>query len=403
MLSTSRMAAIAAATFVCGLPAAFAADPITLPVDCAKGQSITQILKFADFARRPVVLAIKGACNENVTIDRDDVTLQGATGATVNAPDGSLPAIRINGTRVVVDKLTVNGGASGVIVAHVHDVMVTNSSIRSANQACVSLIGAHARILNNTIQNCAGDGVTLNQSSALLNNNQIMSNGGSGVALFQSSAQLNNNQIMSSGGSGIALSGNSAIQVIGNTITLNGSQGIGVTQSQASIATTTISGNGTNAALNEGARSGVGSAWSNVTINNSQIIGNSGRGIVASGGSLGLFNSQVNANGIHGVSLLVSATAVIGGGSISGNGAQGLISEFRGTVQITGTTIQNNASNGIALNLASKLFVDGGPMVTVSGNGGWGLYCNDAESSVEGLGQIAFSPPSGPSPGCTGF
>jgi hypothetical protein len=161
--------------------------------------------------------------------------------------------------------------------------------------------------------------------------------------LKQSSVLLNNNRISSNGVAGVTITGNSAIQASGNTISFNGAQGIAISRSQATIAATTISGNGTNAALDEGSRSGIGGAWSNVTLNNSQVTNNSGRGIVASGGSLGLFNSEVSGNGIHGVSLLVGATAVIGGGNISRNGAQGLISEFHGTLQVTGTTIWANA------------------------------------------------------------
>ena len=52
------------------------AQTITYTVDCAKGQTIAGALARAD-ARSPLVINIRGTCNEHVSISRDDVTLRG--------------------------------------------------------------------------------------------------------------------------------------------------------------------------------------------------------------------------------------------------------------------------------------------------------------------------------------
>ena len=46
---------------------------IVKKVNCDKGQTITHALQ--GFDRIPITIQVKGTCNENVEIDRDDVTL----------------------------------------------------------------------------------------------------------------------------------------------------------------------------------------------------------------------------------------------------------------------------------------------------------------------------------------
>jgi len=68
---------------------------------------------------------------------------------------------------------------------------------------------------------------------------------------------------------------------------------------------------------------------------------------------------------------------------------------------ITGARVASNGGNkgdGINLSFDSTLMLIGAPIDLV-GNVGWGLYCHDAESSVNDMGMAAGTV----SPTCTGF
>ncbi len=54
-------------------------NTMSFTVDCSKGQTIGAALQRGD-ARKPLLLMIRGTCNESVSIDRDDVTLRGQPG-----------------------------------------------------------------------------------------------------------------------------------------------------------------------------------------------------------------------------------------------------------------------------------------------------------------------------------
>ena len=64
------------------VPAIALADRDSVIVDCARGRSIQDALgkKNPD---RPLTVVIRGACTENVTIQRDDVTLEGDGGSII--------------------------------------------------------------------------------------------------------------------------------------------------------------------------------------------------------------------------------------------------------------------------------------------------------------------------------
>jgi parallel beta-helix repeat protein len=369
----------AAGVLASGLPiSALAMDPLTLPVDCGRGSTITKALSFTDLLHRPLVLAVRGTCNENVTITRDDVTLQGAPGASVSTTNASQPAINVkSATRVLIDGLTVNGGSFGIAVGHTLDVSITNSVIQNSTQNGINVIAGHVKILNSTIQNAGNHGVYLLEATALLSNSQIRSNAGSGLYLEDKSAvRASGNTISSNGASGVSLYGDSYGKLVGsNTITANGTNpaltrnGVDVNQSSAEIY------NGIN--ITNHPWSGVAAALSKVQIAGSTISGNLGGGIFGYLGSVIVVNNGTVVTGNQGLGVLLSTNS---------------------TGQITGATIQNNTNDGIRLLFGSKLEI-GSPTSDATGNGGFGLNCSDAESSVNGLAWLVGSV----SPSCTGY
>lgn len=382
MLNAPRLAAIAAAILACGLPLQGRTQGSqSFIVDCSKGQTISEAIMRGD-ERKPMVLTVRGSCSEAVTIARDNVTIHGVAGASVQAPSANQTTIAVRGTHVFIDGLRITGGAFGIAVVHVLDVVIDNTIIQNAGQAGINLLAGHARISNSTIQNSGTHGVSLSQSTALVNNNQILSNNGNGVYLQQKSAA----------------------QGSGNTITDNGIYGIRLTGgSDAIMNGGTISGNGTNPATSVLFKGGVSIESSTAQFNNTSISNNLGRGlIVNNGGSINSFNNVVNGNAAEGVIFYVGAIGNINGGMISNNAGNGLWLGVNSTAQIGNVSVMNNAQHGIALSQASKLYDFATPL-TVSGNAWWGLYCYDSESSAADLSNITFSGNGSGSASCTGY
>jgi parallel beta-helix repeat protein len=383
MRTTWQLAAAAAAVFVAGQAAPLSAQSQEFTVDCSRGQTITQALNLGT-SRERLVLNIKGTCTEAVTIARDDVTIQGRSGATVKPPLASQTVITVRATRIFIDGLTITGGAFGITVVHALDVAIDNMGIQSAGQSGVNLLAGHASISNSMIQNNGGHGIALSQASALVNNNQILSNGGSGIyAQSKSAVRANGNTVSNNGVYGIYL--------------LGGSDGL--------ISGGTISGNGTNSATPAAAKGGASVQSSTAQFSNTSISNSLGRGLTINNGSyVDAFSITVTGSAAEGVIAYLGGIATINGGAISGNGGNGLWLGVHSTAQIgNNVSIMNNSQNGIQLSMGSKLWTFASP-ITVGGNTYWGLHCDDSESSAANLEAITFTPSNGAgSASCTGY
>jgi len=376
--------ALAAAVFVPGLSISVAAqDAQTFTVNCSRGQTITKGLELGD-ARKPLVLIIRGTCNENIRITRDRVTLQGDPPrvATVQAANPNAHSITITATWVRIDGLTVTGGLNGIWTTGVSHLTVTNSVIQNAAQNGIILNNSYGRLVGNTIQN----------------------NGSEGLMLQAAQAAVINSEITMNAGSGIRLNGNSTLDVSGGTISANGASGIYSQRSDANIRGTTITGNGTDLTLIENFRRGVSGLQSTLEIRNSNITSNTGRGIAAElGSTLDVGSTTVTGNGHEGVLIYGGSSGHLTGGTFSGNTLDGVSVGVHSTAQIVdGAMIMNNARNGITLFAGSKLWVLN--PITIGANAQYGLACNDWESSAADVALISFSPPNGWGTGwCSGY
>ena len=139
-------------------------------VDCTAG-TISDALAEAPPGGR-LIITVEGTCVENVTITRDDVTVQGGSGE-VNG------RITIDGARrVVIDGLTVSGDLHGILALGNATVTVQNSIIEGNGLSGIAVrFGAFALIENNTIRN-NGECEILASDSGQVNmlNNEIVSN-----------------------------------------------------------------------------------------------------------------------------------------------------------------------------------------------------------------------------------
>ena len=386
------------------LPMAAVAAPIqTVKVDCAQGHTIARALRHGDDERKPLVVVVQGTCNENVTIDRDDVTLQGDPGATVNGPDAGSNTITVTASRVTIDGLTVSGGRNGIVGQGARGMTVRNSTIQATGRTGVVYFqGASGRVDSCTIQNnTLRDGIAVESSSVTVINSLITQNGRSGVNIVD-------------GGSGrIGIDNNNL--AAGNTISSNASSGINLfTGATAFIAGNTISGNGTNPALN---RNGIQVTMSSADIiGGNSITGHPGFGVSTRSANVAIGDTSfglpsvntMTGNGLGGVFGFLGSSFLIRDATISGNTGAGVILSTKSVGQMFANTIDSNTSDGIRLVLGSGLILQT-PTSTVTGNGGFGINCTDGESSVGSTVPpfLVVAPPAnalgGVSPACTGF
>jgi hypothetical protein len=383
MTSIPRLAAGLAAVFLLVPPApAPGAVPHALIVDCTRGQKISFALEHGD-ARKHLVLNVRGTCNENVTIERDEVTLVGP--AVIN---GSAPfnTVTVRANRVRIDAMAIRGGNHGIALVGANNVEIINTDIQGAQTAGISLSGsASVTIAACSVQHNGKSGVSLEQSGATLgNNNEIRFNGANGVRVAQHSS--------------LTISPN-------NNISDNAVYGVAVTDgSQAIVSGGSIARNGTSSSTSPLFKGGLLVASSTAELNNANIANNVGRGVTVNmGGTLNMYNTAVSGSTAEGVILYLSATANINGGTISGSGNNGLWISVNSTAQVLGgAAIVNNARHGIELWKASRLWTY--EPITVGGNALLGLVCDDFESSAADLANISFTPSNGWGNGtCSGY
>ncbi len=240
-------------------------------VDCDAGQSV-QVSIDAMKPSYPATILVKGTCLENIKIERDDITIDGNSEATI------------------VGGVVVDGGRR----INLHSLSIT------------------------------GPGV--------------------GVDVFSGDINLNN----------VVLSGN------------EGLAGIAVNQN--------------------------GFAY----IVDSQVFGNHQDGVLAlNGGTVEIRNSSLINNMSNGLKVNGKSHAVVLDGSTLGGNLNGIHAWVHSTVFIHSSTITENTNTGILISKDSAVLTF--ENVDVSENVGFGVFCEDTESSFENEESIDDSI------SCTGF
>ncbi len=391
-----------------GSTAMAAVPTMMVNVDCAAGETIAKALTLGD-ERKPMLVVVKGTCNESVSIERSDVTVQGdpVVGGGVSGPDPDVDTILVTGGRVTVDGLTVTGGRNGIHASGAAGLNIRNTTIQLSGRNGIRFTsGASGMVDGCTIQLNPHDGVAVEAAQATVVNSFVSQNARFGV-------------LVSNGGSA-RLGIDNLNAAAGNTIGQNGSNGVNVSLgSSAFIAMSQIAGNGTSPPLN-----GTGVSVVNATadiIGGNTISGNAGQGVLALSASVQIGdpgfglpsvntisgNGGANQGGVFG---FVGSSLIIRNAVISGNKGFGLGLSLKSNGEIFSSTIQNNvpvagsAGDGIRLIFGSGLFISP-PNTVVSGNAGFGLQCTDGESSVINTGFLALSGNvlGGVSGSCTGF
>ena len=372
--------------------------PRVVNVDCTQGETIARALTRGNESG-PLLVLIRGTCNESVLIDRSDVTLRGESGfgGGIAGPDPVVSTVIITASRVAIEGLTVTGGRNGIEAVGAAGLAVRNATVQNTGRTGIVFIsGASGLVDGCTIQFNPREGVTIAGAQGIVVNSVVSENRGGVVVIDGGSARIGFDNLLNSGG---------------NTIRQNAANGISVAGgSSASIAMNQISGNGTNPA--EPGRSGVSVIESVARIAGGNTISdNAAQGVATRSASVVIGDpafgfptvNTITGNG-GGVSGFLGTSMVIRDAVISGNDGFGLVLSLRSNAQLFASTIENSRGDGIRVTLGSALFVSP-PNTSVSGSAGWGLQCTDGESSVANTQLLTFSGNNvgGVSPGCTGF
>ena len=221
-------------------------------VDCDKGQSIQEALNKTQSSAEPLVISVTGTCDEIVTIQRDNVTIDGndkagtiegdASGgfaATINVNGGS-DSIRIHGLKITGTNVgvTVRGGntwisdseiygnpTGGLFVLRNSRVAITNTTVRDNGNIGVYVEASLFEPKQNSkiIDNDAADGLVAGTGAIVITRDtEISRNGADGIYLnLHSVAELLGSSTVSDNGNGVILQRDSALVIGGPLVTVS--------------------------------------------------------------------------------------------------------------------------------------------------------------------------------------
>jgi hypothetical protein len=359
-------------------------SPLIINVVCPE-QTITSALN--QTPGRPLTINVTGPCTENVTITRDDVTLQGtgATKALITAANAALSTITLNGARrVTLDNLDVRGGSNGIAGVRgadfdlrnctarnntIRGVAVSNHSTATVNNCILELNqdGALAAnsgnlyITNSTIQNNTADGVIAVRNShvrigqdingsAVLGPVTITGNPSNGVVITEASVGIIVGGIVEKAAPGNPLpASTSGVIFVGRA----SRAAIGVGSNNVQAATIVRNGQGDGIEVQDSATANiVNTTITNVS--NGIIVRNGASARIGIDETTQLAGNTITANRRTGIVVNEGASADIGGNNINANGTDatqtsrfGISVSASSVLLAGGNTIQNNPFSGL--------------------------------------------------------
>jgi parallel beta-helix repeat protein len=394
---------------------------LTVSVNCGAGETIAAALN--QVPGRPLTINVTGPCTENVTITRDDVTLQGVVANTLmTAANTTLSTITMDGARrITLSNLDVRGGTNGIsgtrgttfdfrnssarsntvrglITANHSVASVDNCLIESNPDGLVAANGGNLYITNSTIRNNTSNGVIAARNSHVrigqdINGTTVVQpvtitgNASNGVVITEASVGIivggvveNNNSTSSLifiGRASRASIGLGSNNLQAPTIVRNGlGDGIHVADSAtAVIIKTTVTGAANGITVRNGASARIGIDENNVLAGNT-ITGNRQIGIqVSEGASADIGGNTISANGTsttgsrYGIGVFGASALLAGGNTIENNPFSGIATSRGSNIIVgavfgaipTGNTIRGNGAAGlVAGNTGGVLLVGGG-------------------------------------------
>jgi len=347
--------------------------PANFNVNCSNGGSVMKVLNAEAHGREPIVVHIKGVCDESLIVTRNDVTLEGDSPTdALNATSSTATVLTLNGSlRTSINQLSISGGNQGI--AAMNGASFTANSVLMTGQAMgVSVTGNSSGTLQNSTVNGAtqealhvANGASLQVSGGTVENSASFASQVTGGHLTLSGGALVQNSgfqgLLAQGGGSIELDGatiegapnaclfaftGGTIRVIGsNNLIQNCNQGLFVDGGRGELSGGTISNNGTGVLI---------SSASSVLFQNGPIVqNNTGDGVqVGNGSSAEFSNATIQGNGGNGVKISDTSVASFGPGN---NG-------------VGNSQIINNQGAGLTCQSSPAVALVHGPVGTVSGN-----------------------------------
>jgi len=318
-------------------------------VDCGNGDKLGDALdQFADRSE-PVVFVVEGTCDEQVQIDRDNVTLKiaspgdGVRGLALNEVRGiqlwglAIGSGGLHATASTFHAHTshVSGGNTGIwLDTNSVGFVDMGSSVENASQTGVMVgSGSTLTMSDGSITGNSMTGLTVRGGTeATLSNVQITGNG-SGVEIqWGGSANLNGCTVDNNQGQGVHSGG--AANIVGGEVVDNGSSGVTAQQGDANLQNTRVATN-----------------------QNGGVIGMNGARLTLQG------TTVVEHNHGDGLALMIGSSA-----------------EIQDAV-----VIQSNDGNGV--NVRDNSVVSSSSAAQVVNNGGWGFWCT-SNALISGFGGV---------------
>lgn len=359
------------------------ADVKTTRVDCGKGETIAHALAQGD-DRKPLVIVVKGTCAENVTIERDDVALQGESGAAIVAADAARSTIVVDGARrVLIEGLTVSGGRHGISAFRNATVDLSACRLEYNAQFGVAASFGSTVIADDCLiqRNSNGGAVASNGGQLVLTGSTVQKNGGNGVmATRTGSIRLGQDflggpiapasavTVRLNSGSGVVSTDTSTAIVVGGFIANNDVHGVVVS-------------NGSSAQIG----AGLNGVTAGVTIQKNSQGGGVTHGVTVYQGSRALIQGATiddhNGNGVR----IEGAAATVVGSTITNSRRYGVEVSNSGSVRLgltdgsgtNGNTIDGSTLDGVHIVSASSAWMFGN---TIQNNKRWGVLA--VEQSV---------------------
>jgi hypothetical protein len=323
---------------------------IQIPVNC---RSAIPLQTFIDFALPGTTLVLSGTCSGPITINRDNLTL-----------DGRLTAVIDGQTK---DAVTINGASN---------VTLRGLTIKNGNNGVVANNGAHIAVIDTNVQGNPLIGIWL---------------------VGNSSASLSGGSANQNGLNGIDAEGNSSVTITGSYIAkengvfglnINGASSLTLTKANLQVSINTLG-----IQIGTSASAFISDSSTQVTVTKNFTTGLtivSGAHMVAFGGTI-----TATGNGVHGVSvdskagLDLDAAAVL---NSTDNTQDGVHLEetsvltmfnttaFSGAPGTTTLNTQSNGGNGISALTGSGLTVIHQAMINSTSNTGTGIFVDNGSS-----------------------
>ncbi|HCB12309.1 MAG TPA: hypothetical protein DEP36_01875 [Gammaproteobacteria bacterium] len=194
----------------------YSAFSAQVDIDCDNlPQPLQQII---DDVPEDSIIKFYGTCHEPIKIKKDRLSILGMFGAKFVLSPNNYCGIAISGRQIEINRITIFGGESGIVVYRSGSLNISDSRILNPNSIGVEVTGSsYARITQTEIVNSHRNGIVVRlSSSADIHANTINRNKGYAIVIDNSSADIDGNIISENYRYGIYLRDCSKIRLGGD-------------------------------------------------------------------------------------------------------------------------------------------------------------------------------------------